>query len=644
MAEEELELDGLACTDCSAKIEKEVNQLEENRFRFRQIRVLIGALLFAAGFLLDLNTLGTFLLYGMAYLTVGIKVLTATFQNLLRGEVFDENFLMTVATVGAFAIGEYPEGVAVMLFYEVGEIVQSRAVDRSRRAIKDLLDIKAKIAHLKKEGSVETVNPEKVKVGEQIIIKPGEKVPLDGKIIEGISRIDDSALTGESVPKRVEVGDEILSGAVNKNGLLTVEVREEFSDSTVSRILNLVQNAAEKKAPTEKFITKFAKYYTPAVVLAALLLAFLPPLFISGAVFSDWIYRALVFLVISCPCALVVSIPLGFFGGIGSASRQGILVKGGNYLEGLNNLDTLVVDKTGTLTEGVFEVSEVLPAESWSEEDLLSLAVKAEVNSNHPIAEALRKAWEGDIPSPDRLDKYQELPGRGIKAVVDGVEMLVGNHKLMEESGVNYNLGKSTETVVHIACNGDYAGRILIDDRLREDSLPAVKELKSLGIEKIVMLTGDSKAVASKIAKKLGINNYYAELLPDDKVAKVEELLDGKEKKEKVAFVGDGINDAPVLARSDIGIAMGGLGSDAAIEAADIVLMKDKLSDLLKALKIAKFTRKVVVQNIVLALGVKGIVLFLGMFGLASMWGAVFADVGVALLAVFNALRIIHKK
>ena len=605
-------------------------------------RLLSGALFFILALVLDLSLTSELMLYGAAYLIVGYKVLTKAVGDMFKGQLFDENFLMTIATIGAFAIGEFPEGVAVMLFYEVGELFQDLAVNRSRNSIQQLMDIRPDIANLQKDGELKQVDPNQLEVGDTIVVKAGEKVPVDGEIIAGEAMVDTAALTGESVPRKVEAGEEVLSGSINQDGLLTIEVKKEFKDSTVSRILELVENAASEKAPTENFITKFARYYTPAVVFGALGLAFIPPLIISGATFNEWIYRALIFLVVSCPCALVVSIPLGFFGGIGSASKKGILVKGGNYLEALNELDTVVFDKTGTLTEGVFDVQTVVPAAEWSKEELLEAAATVEYNSNHPIAQSILEAYQGPTIEQETISNYQEIAGKGLSACSGEQEILAGNHKLMEVNDINYQPADEVGTIIYIAVNGNYAGYIVIDDKIKSDSKSALEELKALGIENRVMLTGDNEQVAQRVAEELGIDNYYAELLPDEKVNKMEEILE-ENQDGKSAFVGDGINDAPVLARSDIGVAMGGLGSDAAIEAADVVLMKDKPSNLTEAVKTANFTRKIVWQNIVLALGVKGLVLLLGAFGMATMWEAVFADVGVAVLAVLNAIRIIKK-
>lgn len=607
------------------------------------IRLGIGATMFAVALAFNLSTVIEFGLFFTSYLLVGGEVLLKSGRNILRGQVFDENFLMGVATIGAFAIGEFPEGVAVMLFYQIGEFFQDLAVNRSRKSIAALMDIRPDYANLKVGNDVRKVDPDEVAVGDYIIVKPGERVPLDGVVIEGKSMMDTSALTGESVPREVEVDSSVLGGFINKNGLLTIKVTKEFGESTVSKILELVQNASSKKAPTENFITKFARYYTPFVVYASIALAVIPPLVIEGATFSEWIYRALIFLVISCPCALVVSIPLGFFGGIGGASRYGVLVKGGNYLEALNNVDTVVFDKTGTLTKGVFKVTEINAENNISKEELLEYAAYAEAYSNHPIATSILKAYGKEI-NKEEIENYDELSGHGIKVKIKDKEVLAGNIKLMEKEKIKYTPIETIGTVVYIAINGDLAGSIVISDEIKEDSKNAIRELKAIGVKKIVMLTGDNIQVGTKVANELGLDEVYAELLPDQKVEKVELLDKQKSTKGKLVFVGDGINDAPVLARADIGVAMGGLGSDAAIEAADVVLMTDEPMKLVSAIKIAKRTRRIVWQNIFFAFGVKGIFLLLGAGGLASMWEAVFADVGVALIAVFNAMRVLNVK
>lgn len=607
------------------------------------IRLGIGAAFFAIALAFKMPAAVEFGLYFISYLLVGGEVLLKSGRNILRGQVFDENFLMSVATIGAFAIGEFPEGVAVMLFYQIGEFFQDLAVNRSRKSIAALMDIRPDYANLKVGNDVKKVDPEEVVVGDYIIVKPGERVPLDGVVVEGQSMVDTSALTGESVPREVEVDSGVLGGFINKNGLLTIKVTKEFGESTVSKILELVENASSKKAPTENFITKFARYYTPVVVFAALALALIPPLVIKDATFSEWIYRALVFLVISCPCALVVSIPLGFFGGIGGASKNGVLIKGGNYLEALNNVDIVVFDKTGTLTKGVFKVTEINAGNNISKEELLECAAYAESYSNHPIATSIIKAYGKEVKQ-EEIENYDEISGHGIKVTVRDKEILAGNIKLMDKEKITYTPIETIGTVVYVAINGSFAGSIVISDEIKEDSQNAIRELKEIGVREIVMLTGDNKQVGTKVANQLGLDKVYAELLPDQKVEKVEELDKQKSSKGKLVFVGDGINDAPVLARADIGVAMGGLGSDAAIEAADVVLMTDEPMKLVTAIKIAKRTKRIVWQNIIFAFGVKGIVLLLGAGGLATMWEAVFADVGVALIAVFNAMRVLNVK
>ncbi|MGG1690783.1 heavy metal translocating P-type ATPase [Heyndrickxia coagulans] len=582
--------------------------------------------------------LGLFLI---AYIIIGGDIVLNAVKNILRGQVFDEHFLMALATIGAFAVKQYPEGVAVMLFYQVGELFQGIAVNRSRKSISALMDIRPDYANVKVGNDIQRVSPEEVRIGDLIVVKPGEKVPLDGKVVEGSSMVDTSALTGESVPREVEVGSEVLSGFINKNGVLTVEVSKGYGESTVSKILDLVQNASSRKAPTENFITKFARYYTPVVVIVAVALAFIPPLVISGATFSDWVYRALVFLVISCPCALVVSIPLGFFGGIGAASKAGILVKGSNYLEALNDVKYVVFDKTGTLTKGVFNVTSIHPTGAMSKEQLLEYAAFAEVHSNHPIAQSIRSAY-GQVIKKEAIQGYNEISGRGIQVTVNGKEILVGNAKLMTKEQISFKEPSEIGTIVHVAVDKQYAGYIVISDEVKEDSAQAIRSLKKLGIKKTVMLTGDAKTVGDAVGKKLGLDEVHAELLPQHKVAEIEKLDAQKSPKEKLMFVGDGINDTPVLARADVGIAMGGLGSDAAIEAADIVILTDEPSKIPMAIGIARHTRRIVWQNIMFALGVKGIFLLLGAFGIATMWEAVFSDVGVTVLAVLNAMRVLR--
>jgi Cd2+/Zn2+-exporting ATPase len=611
------------------------------KLRSHYITTALGAALFAVGIIFRLPEIAEFLIFLTSYLLIGYEVLFAAIRNIARGDIFDENLLMSIATIGGFAIGEYPEGAAVMLFYRIGELLQSMAVNRSRRSIAGLMDIRPDYANLKTRGTIMQVSPESVSVGDIILVKAGEKIPLDGRVISGSASLDTSALTGESIPQDVGEESEVLSGSVNLNGLLTIEVTKEFGESTVSRILDLVQNAGAKKTPTENFITRFAKVYTPVVVFAAVALALLPPL-LTGVSFAEWINRGLVFLVISCPCALVISVPLSYFGGIGAASRNGILVKGSGFLDALNRLDTVVFDKTGTLTKGIFEVSRVLPAEGWTQDELLSLAAHAESYSNHPIALSILKVRDGIDKT--RISDYGEIAGLGVRAVIDGKEVLAGKSGLMEKHGISHPVEETDGTVVYIAVWGVFAGSIVIEDQIRPDSPRAISELKSAGINNLIMLTGDHPAAAKRVAGKIGIDRVYADLLPHQKVEIIEELLSQKAAGGSLAFVGDGINDAPVLARSDIGIAMGGLGSDAAIEAADMVIMTDEPSKMSVAIRIAKKTRRIVWQNIILALGVKGAILLLGALGLTSMWAAVFGDVGVTLIAVFNAMRTMRKQ
>lgn len=584
--------------------------------------------------------IGEYLVFGIGYLIVGWAVISSAFKNIIRGQFFDEKFLMTIATLGAFAIDQMPEAVAVMLFYVVGELFQDIAVNRSRKSIKALLEIKPEFANLVINGESTRVSPESIQVGDTIIVKPGEKIPLDGEVINGDSFVDTSALTGESVPRKMKKDDLVLSGTINQTGVLTIKVTKIFSESSVSKILELVENASSKKAETEKFITTFAKYYTPVVVISALLLAILPPLLFSGQTFSEWIYRALVVLVISCPCALVISIPLGYFGGIGSASRKGILVKGSNFLDALTQVTTVVFDKTGTLTKGEFKVSEVVTSNGFSKEEILEYAAYAETNSNHPIAKSISEAFAKDIEK-QRIKKVEEISGHGIKAVVDKKTILAGNDKLLHRENITHPVCNVEGTVVHIAIDTVYAGYIIISDSLKDDAIQAIENLKAKNIQ-TVMLTGDNQFAAQAFAKRLGIDNFYYELLPEDKVKHIEQLI-AESKGGKVAFVGDGINDAPVIARADVGIAMGALGSDAAIETADVVLMTDSPSKVALSIDVAKITRSIVWQNIYFAMGVKLIFIVLGVFGVATMWEAVFGDMGVALIAVFNAIRILRK-
>jgi len=625
----------------SIKAKAKEEEEESNKGEF--IRLGIGAALFAVGIAFNFSFWLEFSIYLVSYILVGGEVVLRAIKNIARGQVFDENFLMTIATIGAFAIKEFPEGVAVMLFYQIGELFQDVAVNRSRKSISALMDIRPDFAILIVGNEEKKVDPDDVKIGDRIIVRPGEKIPLDGRILEGKSMVNTSALTGESVPREVESGEDVLAGFINTNGVLTIEVTKEFGESTVAKILDLVQNATSRKAPTENFITKFARYYTPVVVIIALILAIVPPLLISGAQFSDWIYRALVFLVISCPCALVVSIPLGFFGGIGGASKSGILVKGSNYLEALNSVDTVVFDKTGTLTKGVFKVTKLSPKNGADEGDLLKYAAFAESYSNHPIATSILNEYKGEI-NKDEISDYEEISGHGIRVKAEDKEILAGNVKLMNKENIQYDNIDEAGAVVHIAIDKKYAGYILISDEVKEDSKAAISGLKAIGVKKTVMLTGDNKKVGEKVAKDLGLDEVYAELLPDQKVEKLEMLDKQKSSKGKLVFVGDGINDAPVLARADIGIAMGGLGSDAAIEAADVVIMTDEPSKIVSAIKIAKRTKSIVWQNIGFAIGVKIIVLLLGAGGIATMWEAVFADVGVTVIAIINAMRVMKVK
>lgn len=696
----ELVLEGLDCANCAAKIEKGVNEIEgvktakfnfitkiltielndkhivdsivskteeivnkyepdvtvleatkeaketkktiiDKEMKMSILKLALGGIIFILAELLELPDFWNLGLFLLSFVFVGGEVLLRAVKNILKGQVFDENFLMAIATVGAFAVGEYPEGVAVMLFYQIGELFQDIAVNRSRSSIASLMDIRADYANLISGNEVLKVSPEDIKLGDIIQIKPGEKIPLDGVIIEGYSSVDTSALTGEAIPRDLKPGDDILSGFINKNGVLKVKVTKKFGESTVAKILELVQNASSKKAQTEKFITKFARYYTPAVVISALMIAVLPPIFFGG-VFSEWLYRALIFLVISCPCALVISIPLGFFGGIGGASKKGILIKGSNYLEALNNIETVVFDKTGTLTKGSFRVTEI-EAYNISKDELLEYAAYAESYSSHPIATSIINYYGKQISKED-IKQYDEVAGHGVRAIVKGDSILVGNSKLLADENINCMEVESLGTVIHVAVKGQYSGYLVISDEVKEDSREAILKLKKAGVKKVVMLTGDNKRVADKIGQSLQIDEVYSELLPHEKVEKLEMLEKQKSLKGKLVFVGDGVNDAPVLARADIGIAMGGLGSDAAIEAADVVLMTDEPSKLITALKIAKKTKQIVWQNIIFAFGVKLLVLALGAGGIATMWEAVFADVGVAVIAILNSMRVMYSK
>ena len=613
------------------------------------IPVILVVVLFVGGLLFEEKlhntpySIGEYLVFIPAYLLSGWNVLTIAGRNILRGRVFDENFLMTIATLGAVAIHKLPEAVGVMLFFKIGELFQEFAIGRSRQSIRSLLEIRPDSANLKENGDIKKVAPQTVAVGDIILVKPGEKIPLDGEIIDGSSQIDTSALTGESVPRTVKVGETVLAGTINQTGILTVEVTKVFGESSISRILELVENARSKKAETEKFISKFASYYTPFVVFASLAVALIPPLFISGVTNADrflWVYRALVLLVISCPCGLVISIPLGYFGGIGGAAKGGILVKGSTFLDTLTAVKTVVFDKTATLTKGVFKVAQIVPANGFSQTDLMEIAAKIEFQSNHPVAKSIVEAYGGKIDSSDVKD-YEEIAGHGIRAKVNNQIVLAGNDRLLHREHIAHDVCNAEGTVVHLAVDNRYAGYILIADELKEDAVQAIRDLKKLGVERIVMLTGDNQAVADSVAKKLGLDSYLAELLPEGKVEAIEKLICQSKKGDKIVFVGDGINDAPVLARADVGIAMGGLGSDAAIETADVVIMADAPSKVAQAIQIARKTHNIVWQNIIFAMSIKGIFIALGAFGLATMWEAVFADVGVALAAIFNATRVL---
>lgn len=609
----------------------------------RLIKVLVGGIIYATSFFVVFNSLALNIsMFLVAYLIIGGDVVLKAIKNIVRGRVFDENFLMFIATIGAFAIGNYEEAVGVMLFYQIGELFQNYAVDHSRKSIASLMDIRPDYANVRRGNEIIKVDPDEVNIGDEIIIKPGEKIPLDAIVLEGTSMINTSSLTGESVPREAVVGSSLLSGCININGLLTAKVMKEYSESTVSKILDLVENASNKKSNSENFITKFARYYTPTVVILAFLLAVIPPLLYNDEEFIKWLVRALTFLVISCPCALVISIPLSFFGGIGGASKLGILVKGSNYLEALAQTEIVVFDKTGTLTKGVFNVQEI-HSKTMDSKELLKLTAHAENYSNHPISLSLKKAY-GLAIDPNIISDVQEIAGYGVQANVDGREVLAGNDKLMKEHQIAYYEGEIIGTIIHIAVDKHYAGYIVIADEIKNDSFDAIQALKKEKVQQIVMLTGDSKKIGEFVAQKLGLDKVYTELLPADKVEKLEEIFSQKSNKGKLVFVGDGVNDAPVLARADIGIAMGGVGSDAAIEAADIVIMTDEPSKIATAIKISKKTLSIAKQNIFFALSVKIIVLILGAIGIANMWGAVFADVGVSIIAILNAIRVLNIK
>lgn len=607
------------------------------------IKIIISLLLVVISLLLKFDTeLYSNILYVIAYIIVGYDIVLKAVRNIFKGKVFDENFLMTVATIGAFCIGEFPEAVAVMLFYQIGELFQSYAVDRSRKSVASLMDIRPDYANVYREDEIERVDPDEVNIGEIILVKPGEKIPLDGIVVDGESMLNTQALTGESVPRKVTVNDEVLSGCINNDGILKIKVSKEFEESTVSKILDLVENASSRKSKSENFISKFAKYYTPIVVIVSVALAVIPPLVIKEALFSDWLYRALSFLVVSCPCALVISIPLSFFGGIGAASKIGVLIKGSNYLEALASAEIVVCDKTGTLTEGVFKVQKI-KAIGYSDDELLRYAAYAEGFSNHPISISLKQAYNKEI-NEKLVTETQEISGKGVLAKVDGKMVLVGNEKIMKEYNIKFQKSEETGTIVYVAINDEFAGTILIADKIKEDSYKAVKLFKNNNVKKVVMLTGDRDNISESVANELNLDEYHAELLPQDKVSWVEKLMTQKSSGGKLIFVGDGINDAPVLALSDIGVAMGGLGSDAAIEAADVVIMTDEPSKIANSVQISKKTMRIVKQNIVFAIAVKIGVLILSAFGVSTMWEAVFADVGVSVLAIVNALRVLRIK
>ena len=609
----------------------------------RTIKILIALVIYIVAIVGNFgNELIKDTLFIISYLIVGLSILKKAVRNIFRGKVFDENFLMAVATLGAFGVGEFPEAVAVMLFYQIGELFQSYAVDKSRKSISSLMDIRPDYANVLRDGKEEKVDPDEVKIGEIIVVKPGEKIPLDGTIIEGTTMLDTKALTGESVPVEAKENDEVLSGSINESGKILVKVSKEYGESTVSKILDLVENASSKKSKSENFITKFAKYYTPTVVIIAVILAIVPPFIFKGTSFTEWIYRALSFLVVSCPCALVISIPLSFFGGIGGASKMGILIKGSNYLEALASTEIAVFDKTGTLTKGVFEVQKI-ETNNISKDELLEIAAYAENYSNHPIAKSIKNAYKKEIDT-NRIKNIKEISGHGISVTVDDKNVLIGNEKLMEENKVQYTKSEDIGTILYIAINNEYKGLIIISDEIKEDSKGLVKNLKNLGVKKTVMLTGDKKTVGEDVGEKLRLDEVYTELLPDGKVEKVEKLMQEKTEKGKLIFVGDGINDSPVLAMSDIGIAMGALGSDAAIEAAYVVIMTDEPSKIADAIALSRKTMKIVKENIVFAIFVKVLVLILTAIGLSTMWEAVFADVGVSIIAIINALRMLKVK
>jgi Cd2+/Zn2+-exporting ATPase len=648
------------------KVQKEIDEIEpevkivntskkdteeKDKFNSKKELIFIGitAVIYIVGLIFQKQLEKTlfhileYILFLTIYLMSGWKVLSNAFRNILKGKVFDENFLMTLATGGAIAIHALAEAAGVMLFFKVGEFLQDLSVERSRKSIKSLLEIRPDYANLTINGEIKKVSPEDVNVGNHVIVKPGEKIPLDGIVISGNTQVDTSALTGESVPRIIKEKDTVLAGMVNKLGLITIEVTKPFGESSITKILELVENATHKKAKTEMFFTTFAKYYTPVIVAIALLTAILPPLIMPNQTFFDWIYRALVILVISCPCALVVSIPLTYFGGIGGASKKGILIKGSNYLDALNSVKTIFFDKTGTITKGVFKVTDIITKNGFTKEKILKLAAEAEAHSNHPIAVSIRESYGKSINLSAIID-YQEIGGQGIKAVVENKTVLAGNDRLLHQFNVEHDICSISGTVVHIAVDKKYAGYLIISDEIKDDSIKAFSELKKLGINQLIMLTGDNKDIARTISQKVGIDKYYAELMPEDKVSILESFINKQKKNEKCAFVGDGINDAPVLTRSDIGISMGNLGSDAAIETADVVIMNDSLAKIPEAIKIAKKNKIILLENIIFALGVKGLFVVLGFLGIATMWEAVFGDMGVALIAIFNATRMLKVK
>lgn len=607
----------------------------------RKNKIVISLILFMIALIINFdNYIINNIIYFISYVVVGLEILRKAIRNIMRGKIFDENFLMAIATLGAFAVGEFPEAVAVMLFYQVGELFQGYAVDKSRKSISNLMDIRPDFANIEKDGKIKRVDPEEIKIGETIVVKPGEKIPLDGYVIEGTSNLDTKALTGEALPRKVVEGEEVFSGCINLSGVIKISVTKEYGESTASKIIDLVENATSKKSKSENFITKFARYYTPIVVILAVIIAVIPPIIIKNTTFSVWLYRALSFLVVSCPCALVISIPLSFFGGIGGASKMGVLIKGSNYLEAIANTEIVVFDKTGTLTEGVFEVQQVM-AENVSEEELLKITAYSEYYSNHPIALSIKKAYNKQIDE-SKIIKTEELSGLGIVANIEEQEVLVGNESLMNKRQIKFTKNMNIGTTIYVAINGQYVGYIVIADKIKNDSLQVIEGLKKNNIKQLIMLTGDKKNVAESVSNVLGIDKTYSELLPTDKVKIVENLLKEKSEKGKLAFVGDGINDAPVLAISDIGIAMGALGSDAAIEAADVVLMTDEPSKILNAIQLSKKTMRIVKENIIFAISIKIAVLILSAFGMSTMWEAVFADVGVSVIAIINALRVLR--